>query len=1074
MVTKLNTLGRFLVMLICLLVGVSAMAQERTVTGTIKGDDGEALVGASVVVKGTTKGTITDIDGKYSISSPADATLVVSYVGYQSQEIAVGKESMIDVSLSTSTLNEVVVTGYSTQSRRDITGSVAIVDTKDMKKLAASNFAEQLQGKVAGVQISSSGDPGSSVMVRIRGYGTINNNEPLYVIDGVPVQNESNLNFLNPNDIESMQVLKDAASASVYGSRAANGVVIITTKKGKLGASKISFDMFTGTQTPTKFPDLQNPTQLLQTEQGFAAGQGLAFNSSLYLKNGDTWVLPDFIMRGSEASGAGSGGRKTGDPQVDPKKYFLNPDPNGSASVNYLIQQANKTGTDWFRTIFNTAPLTSYQLSASGGSPDGSNYFISGNVYDHQGILVNNNYKRYQARANTQFVVKKNVRVGEHLNFAYQTTTASIGNPNEGSSFLNALRMPQIVPTADIIGNPSGAFGTNSNAGNPLLQQQQAVTNPGYGTRVFGDVFAEVDLFKYFTFKTSFGLDYGTGRQKNFGFRTYQNTEVNASNSLFESQYSNINWNWFNTLRFSHTLTPDIKMDALVGTEAKRNYYVGFNASGTSLDFNDPSYRILDNVTAGRKIGGYEGTTTKSSIIGSANFSFFDKYLLSATIRRDGSSKFLNNRYGVFPGVSVGWRLSNEEFLKDISAISDLKLRVGYGVTGNDEASNNFPGFSNFGPSIGTASYSINGSPNSVATGFQQNSVGNPDLKWETTTMTNTGFDMTLFKNFDVIFEYYTKLTKDMIFPVNLPTTQSTNIGAKNLNIGDMKNTGIDLQLNYRGKINKDLNYTVGVTASHYKNEVTRLDANDNTFVQGGFGRIDPFTRTTIGQPLSSFYGYQVDGLWQSDAEIKSVLKKAVGEAKVGRFKFRDLNGDGQINEKDETFIGSPHPKLIYGLNLGLSYKSFDFTFFLQGQSGNKIMNYVKYFTDFPTFQANRSVIMLTEAGKSYPKLDGSDTYSAHRSSFYVEDGSYLRGRNLLLGYTLPTSLLSKAKIERLRIYVQAQNLFTITKYTGLDPDVSVANITEGFREQRDLTLGVDYGHYPTARSLIFGVNLDF
>ena len=593
---------------------------------------------------------------------------------------------------------------------------------------------------------------------------------------------------------------------------------------------------------------------------------------------------------------------------------------------------------------------------------------------------------------------------------------------------------------------------------------------------MFGDVFAEVDLFKHFTAKTSFGLDHNQGRGKGLGFRNYEHTEVNSANSIGESSFTNTNWIWYNTLRFSNNITKDIKMEALVGTEAKSNYYVGFNSGGSKLDFNDPSYRVLGNISDKKTVfaGGYEGSTSKFSLIGSANFNLFDKYLIAATIRRDGSSRFLNNRYGVFPGFSVGWRASNEDFMKGIAAISDLKFRVGYGVTGNDEASSDFPGFSNYGPSAGTASYDINGTGNSVVTGFQQSSTGNPDLKWETTNMLNLGFDLTLFKNFDVIFEWYNRKTTDMIFPVKPPTTQSANIGRFNLNIGDMQNTGVDLQVNYRGKVNTNFNYTVGATVSQYNNKVLRLDANDNTFVRSGGSRIGDLTITQLGEPISQFYGYIVDGLWQSDAEIKSVLKTAVGDAKVGRFKFRDLNGDGQINDKDETTLGSPHPKLIYGLNLGVSYKSFDVTLFLQGTYGNKIYNYMKYFTDFATFQANRSKLMLQEAGKSLPKLDASDVYSPQRSSYYVEDGSYLRGRNFQIGYTLPNSILSKAKIERLRIYAQAQNFFTATKYAGLSPDVTVANITEGFNGGRDYTLGVDYGHYPDTRSLIIGVNLEF
>lgn len=1056
-----------------LVLGVAGVTSaQKTVTGTVtSGADGEPLIGATVLVKGTSTGTATDVDGTYSLAVPGnDAVLVYSYTGFTSKEITVGDQTVINVTLDEgSTLTEVVVTGYTAQSRRDITGSVAVIDTREMKKLASSNFAEQLQGKVAGVQIGTSGDPGAASFVRIRGYGTINNNEPLYVIDGVPVQNESNLNFLNPNDIESMQVLKDASAASIYGSRAANGVIIITTRKGKVGNSKIAVDWFYGTQSPTKYPELLNPAELLELNQKLDQGAGIPFSSSLYIQEGDKWVLPDFVYRG----GGSSGGAKSGDPRVDPSRYFLTPDPTANADVNYLIQKTNKEGTDWFREMFNSAPVANYQVSAQGGSDKG-NYFLSGNYYNHQGMMFRNDYERYQARANTQFNVKKNFRIGNHLNFAYQTGHGGIGNPNEGSPLMNAYRMPQLAPVYDINGYFGGAYGMNSNASNPVADQERNFVNNSHSARLFGDIYAEVDLLKGLTAKTLFGMDYNTGRGKYYGFRNFNNTEVNSANSLEENQFTNENWIWYNTLRYSFDVGDNIHLDLLGGTEAKNNHYIGFNARGSKLEFGDDQYyRVLGNVAGGTYgLGSYEGSTSKFSLIGSANASIMDKYLLAFTIRRDGSSKFLNNRYGVFPGFSVGWRISNESFMEGVDAITDLKLRAGYGITGNDEASGDFPGFSNFGTSIGGTSYDITGSGNSVVPGFDQNSIGNPDLKWETTKMLNLGFDLTLFSKLDLVFEWYNKKTTDMIYPLQLPTTAG-QVGSLNVNIGDMKNTGVDLQLNYRGSAGK-LTYTVGLTGSVYKNEVITLDANENTFVRSGGSRIDNLTITQAGYPLSQFYGYIVDGLWASQAEIDATLRTNPGNAKPGRFKFRDINGDGQINNLDETTIGSPHPDFLLGANFSANYNNFDFTLFLQGVFGNELLNYVKYFTHTPAFQANYAREMLTEAGQSLPVLDRNDNYSNQRSSFYVEDGSYLRARNIQIGYTLPNRLLSKAGIDRLRAYVQGQNLLTFTNYSGLDPDVTVDNIQQGFVQQRDYALGIDRGRYPTAATVLFGINLEF
>jgi TonB-dependent starch-binding outer membrane protein SusC len=1069
MVTKLNSLGRLLGFLILLLSGVSAMAQK-TVTGTVKGDDGEPLVGASVVVKGTAKGGVTDIDGKYSVDAPADATLVVSFVGYSPQEIAIGNQSVVDATLTSATLSEVVVTGYSTQSRRDITGSVAVIDTKDMKKYAGSNIAEQLQGKIAGVQVGTNGDPGSSAFVRIRGIGSINNNEPLYVIDGIPVQSETNLNFLNPNDIESLQVLKDASSASIYGARAANGVVIITTKKGKLGVSKINFDIFTGIQNPpsSAFPAVCTPQQLLDLNKGLSAGSGQPFSSKLY-PNGN---LPDFIYRG----GGTSGGALSGSAVVDPAKYFLNPDPLGLSDDNYLIQAANKTGTDWGRALINSAPITNYQLSASGASDKGS-YFMSGNFYDNEGILVFNNYKRYQARANTVFNIKKNIRVGETMNVAYQTSIGGVGNPNEGSVLKNLISIPSIVPLTDIKGNPGGAYGTNSNAGQPYIQQyRNASNNKGYSMRVLGSAFLEADFFKYFTAKTQVGLDFGEGHSKGYGPRNWESTEVNSANNIYENFYNNTNWVFTNTLKFSKEVVSNIRLDALVGYEARNNNYVGFNAGGSKLAFgDDPNFRLISNVDGKTyNLGGYEGSNSKVSQFGKVDANLFDKYLISATVRRDGSSRFLNNRYGVFPGGSVGWRISKEDFMQGVPAITELKLRAGYGVTGNDEASGDYPGYTTFYQSSGQTSYDISGTGNSTKTGFDIGSVGNPDLKWESTSMLNLGFDATLFKSLDVVFEWYNRKTTDMIYPVALPWTQYGRLSIDK-NIGSMSNKGVDLQINYRGKTNvKDFDYTVGVTVSKYKNEVLGLDANGNTFVTSGGGRLGDVTRTEKGYPISSYYGYVQQGLWGSAAEIASTLKKNAGDAKIGRFKFADLNGDGEISDKDFTYIGSPHPKLLYGLNIGAHYKGFDITAYIQGVYGNKIFNYLKYYSSTPAFQANYLATMLTEAGKTLPVLDGNDNYSNQRSSWYVEDGSYIRGRNFQVGYTVPTNVLTKYGIDKLRLYIQGQNIFTITKYSGYDPDVTISNITEGYNGRRDYSLGLDYGRYPTPQSLIFGLNVEF
>lgn len=1056
---------------IVLIFSFMARAQERVVTGRVTDESGSGMPGVNVLIKGTTEGAATDTDGKFSLSVPDDqAVLVVSFVGYSATEIVVGSRTIVNVQMTpdVTTLTELVVTGYSTQEKKDISGSIAVIDVEDMTKIASPNFADQLQGKVTGVQISSTNDPGSSAFVRIRGIGSINNNEPLYVIDGVPVQNESNMNFLNPNDIESMQVLKDAASASIYGSRASNGVVVITTKKGRAGQSKLNVEYFVGRSSPTKSPEVANPSELLQISQGLAAGAGLPFSSNFYIQDANgNYTLPDFFTR--------SGGFVAGAPEVDPARYNLISDPNGDASQNYLIAQANKAGTNWFKELFKPATSQSFQLSGSGGSEKG-NYYFSGNYYDQNGILVKNFYKRYQTRFNSTFSVKDFIRVGENISLAYQTTQGSIGNPSEGSPIKNAYAMPQIVPVFDIKGYYAGPAGLPSNAGNPIAQQTRSADNKGnHSFRITGNVFMEVDILKDLTAKTSFGLDYNTGQNQYFGWRNYEATEINASNRLDLNTFFNRNWVWFNTLNYNKQFG-ESNLSVLIGSEAKQVWYEGFNAGGAKLALDDPAYRVLGNITDSKTftVGSYRGENKVSSLFAQANYVHNDKYLISGTIRRDGSSKFLNNKYGVFPAGSIGWRLSKEPFMANSSVFSELKLRTSYGATGNNEstgANSDYTGYSNFVPNIATASYDINGTGTSVRPGFDQQTTGNADLKWETTTLLNIGFDATIRENFDITVEWYKRKTLDMIYGVELPLELGA-VGVRNENIGDMQNTGIEVALNYRGRVASDFTYSIGINGTSIKNEVLKLDANANTFIRSGGSRIGDLTYTTPGQPISQFYGYIADGLWQSQDDINATLFTSPGEAKVGRIKFRDLNGDGQIDSKDETFIGSPLPKWYGGLNINMNYKNFDLTVFLAGSYGQKVYNFLKYFIDFPAFQGNYSKDMLYEAGKSLPVLDRNDNYSPQRSSIYVEDGSWTRLKNLQIGYNIPASVLSRFKMDNLRIYIQGQNLFTITKYSGLDPDVTVSNITEGFTPRRDISMGVDYGRYPWARTFMVGLNI--
>jgi TonB-linked SusC/RagA family outer membrane protein len=1052
---------------------VSFAFAQKKVTGKITGGDtGGGLSGATVKVKGSTTTTTTGADGTFAITVPSDrSVLEVSFVGYESQDITVGSLSNLNIGLQSSNaaLQTVVVTGYGTQEKRSISGSVAVVDTKEMNKTAGSNFADQLQGKVPGVQMSTSGDPGSSAFVRIRGIGTINNNEPLYVIDGVPVLNESNMNFLNPGDIESIQVLKDASSASIYGSRAANGVIVITTKKGRSGTAKLNVDMYYGVQTPTNHPSLMNPMEFMKYQQGLAAGQGVPFSSSVYLKNPDgSYSLPDYVVRGI-------GGFKAGDPAVDPSKYYLNPDPTSNGvPPDYLIAATNKNGTDWFSQVFRPAAQKSVQVSASGGNDKG-NYFVSGNVYDHNGIMLNNQYKRYQARVNSNFNIRKWLRIGETMNIAYQTTRASVGNPNEGSPLINAMTIPALMNVRDIEGNFASAANFNSNVSNPVADLTRSRDNNfGHSLRFIGSAYAEIDLMPWLTSKTSYGIDYNSGPGQSYGSRRYDATEGNTNpNSLQNSYFLNKNWVFYSTLNFKKSFG-DHRVNVLVGYESKQYYYEGFNAGGSKLAFDDPNYRLLQNVDPSTYyMSSYRGFHNMVSQFAQANWSYADKYFASATVRRDGSSRFIENRYGVFPSGSLAWRISKEGFMNNVSWLTDLKLRASYGILGNNEVGGDYPGFSNYASSIGGSNYPIAGQVNSNTTGFSQTSTGNPKLKWETTSVTNLGFDATIARDFTFMLEWYKRDTRDMIYLVDLPA-ELGNVGSQAQNIGSMRNTGFDFSAGWNHRFNKDFNFSVMLTGSTNKNTVTKLDANSNTFLTSGGTRLGDVTYTAVGLPISQLRGYVVDGLWTSDAQIAKELFTDKGGAKVGYFRYKDINKDGKIDDNDLQILGNPLPKVFAGLNLSANYKNFDFTMYWTGTYGNKLFNFVKYFTHLNGFQRSRVKDALYQAGKTLPIMDGGDNYSTQRNSFYVEDGSFTRLRNLQIGYSLSPNTLRRIGLTRLRFYVSGQNLLTFTKYTGLDPDVTITNITDGYATKRDISLGLDNGRYPTARSFIFGVNLEF
>ncbi len=1062
------------------LATLTAFAQKR-VTGTVKDNEtNTGLPGVSILVKGTTRGTVTDADGKYSIEANEGATLVFSSVGYVTQEIAVGSSSVIDITLvaDVKTLGEIIVTGYGSQSKRDVTGAVATIDSKQLLSVPAANVAQAMQGRIAGVNVSNDNSPGGGVMVRVRGFGTIGDNSPLYVIDGVPTK--GNLNTLNLNDIENMQVLKDASAASIYGARAGNGVIIITTKKGKAGKPKFTYDMYYGSQSPWRFLDLITNSQdfaNLIWKSRINAGQVApnGFPRHAQFGNGPTPVLPDYLF---------PSGAMEGDPRVarDANGNYINynNNPNTAPASRFLITRTNKQGTDWQREIFGSAPIQNHQIGVSGGS-EMARYAMSVNYFDQQGIMKYTSYKRYSIRANTEFNVTKRFRVGENFQFAYGER---VGQPNGNNSESNpisfAYRIQPIIPVYDVAGYFAGTSGADlDNSRNPLAELWRNKDNKNIELRFFGSAYAEYDILPNLTFKTQYGIDYNTFNLRSFRANDIESSEQALVNTLRTTNRYDFSWTWYNTLNYTKTFADVHRLSVIAGTEAIKAYGESFFGQRQRFAVDDLVNRYLDNGSSGQINGG--GVTADwrlASEFAKANYSFKDKYLADFTVRRDRSSRFsASNRTALFTAASAGWRITEEDFAKGISWLNDAKLRVGYGQTGNQEIGDyNFATI--FNSVIESSYYDLRGSRTSSLQGYDLGQFGNANAKWETTTSINFGFDATIFKNLDVSFDWFQRRTTDMLFPVEVQYTQGVAVNPFQ-NIGQMTNKGIELSLSYNGQIGDDLQFNVGGNIATYRNMVDQTTGDPRTQYFGFTTRLPPATVTQQGYPLSSFFGYIIDGIFQTDEEANNHARQFGGGVnnKAGQFKFRDINGDGVINAADRTIIGNPHPKFTYGLNIDVRYKNFGLNIFGAGVAGNQIFNYTRYWTDFPTFGGNRSNRMLNqswEPGKTdavLPQLRSNDNISSNPSTYYLEKGGFLRLRNIQLSYSLPKVLLEKVNVANFTAYIQLQNWFTFTKYTGLDPEINLRNSSANFQDRQ---IGIDEGAYPAARSILVGVNLSF
>ncbi len=1027
---------------------------EKIITGRITdSENGEALPGVNVLVKGSTNGTITDANGSYRLAIPdGSGSLVFSFIGYVSQEIATVSQSVLDVALviDIQSLSEVVVTGYSSEKKRDITGSVAVVDMKALKSIPGGSAVRALQGQASGVNVISSGVPGGNSTINIRGISSFGNTQPLVMVDGV----EANLNEISSTDIESIQVLKDAGAAAIYGVRGSNGVIIVTTKKGKSGAPKVSYDSYYGRQVPLKGNvfDLLNP-------QDYASTSKIAFPSTALFKNG----LPDYIYSGPGVSGTGM----VGDPNIDIAKYKL--DPTNPAN-NYLIQEINKSGTDWFHEIFKSAPIQEHNLSISGAT-DKANYLVALGYLNQQGTLIETFHKRASMRANTSFKIGKHIRVGENL-YIYGTQNPGFSNQAEGNSISHVYRQMTILPVYDIGGNFGGMFAGPDlgNAANPVAIQKRTKNNRGNAWNIVGNAYAEVDLLKHFTVRSSIGGSINNRYNVNFNYNRYNDREGNTSlNSLSESSGYSTNMIWTNTANYSNNFGKHA-VKVLLGSEAIINYGRTLNGSRSDFFSTDFDYLILGNGTTSLNNSSSASENTLYSLFARVDYAFSDKYLLGATIRRDGSSRFgSEQRYGIFPSFSAGWRISDEAFLKSVNWLNELKFRGSYGILGSQNNVDPANAFTLFGSGIGTSYYDITGSNTSSKPGFYQTRNGNPNTSWEKNIVTNFGLDASVLNNRLVFsIEYYKKSINGLLFPLPLAATAGA-AAAPTVNIGDIQNKGFDISALYNGKLTESLLYTVGANITTYKNKV--VNTPDPGYFDTANSRNGNLVRNQIGHPVSSFFGYNIIGLFNSDDEVTASPKQ--NGAAPGRFKYQDIDGDNTITTADRTFTGNPNPDFTYGLNLGLNYKGFDFSSVFYGSQGNEVLNLVRYYTHFYSgFRGGKSNVLLNawtpeNTDTTVPKIEAAGNFSTSSvpNSYYIENGSFLKLRSLIIGYTLDRSILEKMRITNLRLYIQASNLFTITKYSGLDPELM----------GESSAFGIDRGNYPNnQKTFLFGLNLSF